>query len=63
MKIDSAKNEIGIELHYGFNNNDIHSINFYVRNTCSLAQVEIISYLIKTLYPDERFEILALPPQ
>lgn len=63
MKINSTENEIGIELHYGFSNNDVHSINFYVRNTCSLAQVEIISYLIKTLYPDEHFEILTLPPQ
>lgn len=63
MKIDLAKNEIGIELHYYFTNNDIHSINFYVRNTCSLAQVKVISYLINTLYPDEQFEILTLPPQ
>ena len=63
MEIDLAKNEIGIELHYGFTNSDLHSINFYVRNTCSLAQVEVISYLIKTLYPDVSFEILTLPPQ
>ena len=63
MKINSDKNEIGIELHYGFTDNDVHSIDFYIRNTCSLAQVDIISYLIKTLYPDENFEILTLPPQ
>lgn len=63
MRNDLTKNEIGIELHYGFTNNDIHSINFYIRNTCSLAQVKVISYLIKTLYPDERFEILTLSPQ
>ena len=63
MKNNLTKNEIGIELHYGFTNNDIHSINFYVRNTCSLAQVKVISYLIKTLYPNEQFEILTLPPQ
>jgi len=63
MRNDLAKNEIGIELHYGFINNDIYSINFYVRNTCSLAQVKVISYLIKTLYPNEQFEILTLPPQ
>lgn len=63
MKIDSVKNEISIELHYGFTDNEIHSINFYVRNACSLAQVKILSYLIRTLYPNERFEILTLPPQ
>ena len=63
MKIDLNQNEIGIELHYNFISNDIHSINFHVRTTCSLAQVEILSYLIKTLYPDERFEILSLPSQ
>ncbi len=63
MEIDFAKNEIGIELHYGFTNNNVHSINFYIRNTCSLAQVKIITYLLKTLYPDEQFEILTLPPQ
>lgn len=63
MKIELARNEIGIELHYNFINNDIHSINFHVRNACSLAQVEIISYLIKTLYPNEHFEILSLPAQ
>jgi len=63
MKVNSAKNEIGIELHYGFVDNDVHSINFYVRNACSLAQVEIISFLIKALYPNEHFEILTLPPQ
>lgn len=61
--MNTDKNEISIELHYGFIDNDIHSINFFVRNTCSLAQVKIISYLIETLYPNERFEILALPPK
>lgn len=55
--------EINIELHYNFINNDVHSINFYTRNICSLAQVEIISYIIKTLYPDEQFDILSLPSQ
>lgn len=63
MKIDLAKNEIGIELHYDFTQDHAHSINFYVRSTCSLAQVEIISHLLKTLFPDEQFEILSLPPQ
>ncbi len=63
MKIESTNNEVGIELHYSFNDIDIHSINFYIRNSCSLAQAEIISYLINTLYPDEHFEILTLPPQ
>lgn len=63
MKNNLIKNEINIELHYNFANNDIHSINFHTRNTCSLVQVEIISYIIKTLYPDEHFDILSLPPQ
>lgn len=63
MRIDLAKNELGIELHYGFIHDDVHSINFHVRNTCALAQVGIISYIIETLYPNEHFEILALPPQ
>ena len=63
MKIDPSKNELALELHYNFVSSDIHSINFYVRNTCALAQVEIVSYLIKTLYPNEQFEILSLPPQ
>lgn len=63
MKNDKPNNEIDIELHYNFANNDIHSINFHIRNTCSLVQVEIVSYLIKTLYPEEYFEILSLPPQ
>ncbi len=62
MKKNELNNEIGIELHYDFANNT-HAINFYTRNTCSLAQVEIISYLIRTLYPDELFEILTLPPR
>lgn len=63
MEIDLTKKEIGIELHYNFISNDIHSINFHTRNTCSLAQAEAISYLIRALYPDERFEILTLPPR
>lgn len=61
MKIDLTKKEISIELHYGFTDRDNHAINFYTRNTCSLAQANIISYLIKVLYPDEVFEILTLP--
>lgn len=56
------KNQIDIELHYNFINNDNHSISFYTRNICSLAQVEIVSYIIKTLYPEEHFEVLSLVP-
>jgi hypothetical protein len=63
MNKDLIKNEINIELHYNFVNNDAYAINFYTRNTCSLAQVEIISYLVKTLYSAEKFEILSLPAQ
>jgi hypothetical protein len=63
MEIDLPKNELTLELHYNFVSSDVHSINFHVRNTCAVAQVEVISYLIKTLYPNERFEILSLPPQ
>ncbi|MFA6184358.1 MAG: hypothetical protein WC682_04645 [Parcubacteria group bacterium] len=63
MKINLSKNEIVIKLHYNFFNNDVHSINFYTKNACSLAQVKIISYVIRTLYPNEKFEILSLPPQ
>lgn len=63
MKIDLSKNELLFELHYNFVSSDVHSINFHVRNTCAVAQVEVISYLIKTLYPNECFEILSLPPQ
>jgi hypothetical protein len=61
MKIDLSQNEICIELHYNFMNYDTHSINFNVRTSCSIAQAEIISYLIKTLYPQNHFEILSLP--
>lgn len=63
MKIDLSKNELALELHYNFISDDVHSINFHIRNTCAIAQVEVISYLIKTLYPNEHFEILSLPPQ
>lgn len=57
------KNEINIELIYNLINNEDHSISFYTRSTCSVAQVEIISYIIKTLYPNDVFEILSLPAQ
>jgi hypothetical protein len=60
---DLIKNEISIELHYNFVAKDVHVINFHTRNTCALAQVELISYIIKTLYPHENFEILSLPPR
>ncbi len=63
MGTDLTKKEITLELHYNFTSDDVHAINFHVRNTCALAQVEIISYLIKTLCPDEHFEILTLPPE
>lgn len=63
MNNDLHTNEISIELHYNFSNNDIHSINFYTRSECSLAQAKIISFIIRTLYPNESFEILSLPAQ
>ncbi len=63
MKKELMKNEIGIELHYKFADNTTHSINFYTRNVCSVAQAEIVSYIIETLYPNEQFEILSLPPE
>ncbi|MES2930998.1 MAG: hypothetical protein V4665_04435 [Patescibacteria group bacterium] len=63
MKENLIKNEISIELHYNFVDNSTHSIDFHTRNICSLVQVEIISYIIKTLDPNVEFEILSLPPQ
>lgn len=63
MKSDLFKNEINIDLHYNFASENTHAINFYVRNVCSLAQADIVSYLIESLYPNEKFEILSLPPQ
>jgi len=60
--MDQDKNEISIELHYNFINDNIHSINFYTRNKCSLVQAQIISYIISELYPNEHFDILSLPP-
>lgn len=57
------QNTIVIDLHYNFIDSNAHSINFYTKNACSLAQVEIISYIIDTLYPNERFEIVSLPSQ
>lgn len=63
MEKDLIKNEINIELHYNFIDSNSHSINFHTRNVCALAQVELISYIIRTLYPEENFEILSLPPK
>jgi hypothetical protein len=63
IKKEYTANKVGIELHYNFIDNSTHSINFYTRNTCSVAQVEIVSYIIATLYPNEMFEIVSLPAQ
>ncbi|MFZ2594034.1 MAG: hypothetical protein WAX38_04660 [Minisyncoccia bacterium] len=60
MQKTQKENEICIELHYDFADSDTHSINFYTRNSCSLAQAEIISFVIESLYPEQQFEILSL---